>query len=245
VTGPARLTFVRRHGGWPAPALGVAAGWYGETLYWYLAQEPRELNPSYLPLWATFVAWPAVGLVLSWYSLGLAALLPAAAGYGLWWLACARPELRRRPTLDGVRAEVLDRGRWWVRKDGYWWRHDPETGTWERGAPLPRPIQGSTRQETWALRRDQLLREQNKLLRQAIGESEAPAERRRISIDQEDAGLLLSFCEPGSALDDPTITPDNYRRFVVAQAEAERQRRLERARPGGAAGGSSAGPHPP
>ena len=115
----ARLTFVRRHGGWLAPALGVAAGWYGATLYLYFAQAPPEVNPSYLPLWATFVAWPAVGLVLSCYTLGLAALLPAGAGYGLWWLACAWPELRRRPRLGGTRAEALDGGRWWVRRDGY------------------------------------------------------------------------------------------------------------------------------
>jgi hypothetical protein len=118
------------------------------------------------------------------------------------------------------------RGRWWARRGGHWWRHDPETGRWERGAPLPRPLQGSTRQETWALRRDELLREQNRLLSRAICERETPAERRRVSIDQEDAGLLLSLCEPGSTLEEPTITPENYRRFLVAQAEAERQRRL-------------------
>ena len=230
-------------GRWLAPAVAVAASWYGETLYWYLAQGPRELNPSYLPLWATFVAWPLVGLVLSWYTLGLAAAIPAAAGYGLWWLLCAWPELRRRPRLGGTRAEVLDKGRWWVRRDGHWWRHDPETGTWERGAPAPRPIQGSTREETWALRRDELLREQNRLLRQALGPREAPAERRRVSIDREDAALLLSFCEPGSTLEQPAITRENYRRFLVAQAEAERQRRLRRGR-GGAPGGSSAAPQP-
>ena len=137
---------MRRHGGWLAPALGVAAGWYGETLYWYLAQAPREVNPSYLPLWATFVAWPAVGLVLSCYTLGLAALLPAGAGYGLWWLLCAWPEVRRRPRLGGTRAEVLDGGRWWARRDGHWWRHDPDMDRWVRGDPLPRPLpQGSTR----------------------------------------------------------------------------------------------------
>jgi hypothetical protein len=220
----------RTRGRWLAPAVAVAVGWYGATLYWYLAQEPRELNGSYLPLWATFVAWPAVGLLLSCYTLGLAALLPAGAGYGLWWLACAWPELRRRPKLEGTRAEVLDGGRWWVRRDGFWWRHDPATGRWERGAPLPRPLQASTREETWALRRDRLLREQNDLLREALGPREAPAESRRVEIDREDAGLLLSLCEPGSTLDDPAITPENYRRFLVAQAEAERQRRLERDR---------------
>jgi hypothetical protein len=219
---------MRRHGGWLAPALGIAAGWYGATLYLYLAQDPRELNGSYLPLWATFVAWPAVGLVLSCYTLGIAALLPAGAGYGLWWLACAWPELRRRPRLEGTRADVRDeRGRWWVRKDGHWWRHDPGTGRWERGDPLPKPLPvGATREETWAMRRDELLREQNDLLRAAIGPLEARVERRKVEIDREDTELLLSFCEPGSTLEEPTITPENYRRFVVSQAEAERQRRL-------------------
>ncbi len=112
-------------------------------------------------------------------------------------------------------------------RGGHWWRHDPDTGRWERGAPLPRPLpRGSTRSETWALRRDELLREQNQLLRRAIGGREATAERRRVEIDRDDAELLLGFCEPGSTLEEPTITAENYRRFVVAQADAERQRRL-------------------
>jgi hypothetical protein len=51
--------------------------------------------------------------------------------------------------------------------------------------------------------------------------------RKRIDIDPEDADLLLGLCEPGSTLEEPSITEQNYRRFVVAQAEAERQRRLE------------------
>jgi len=219
---------MRIHGRWLAPVLAVAACWYAATLYWYFAQEPRDVNPSYLPLWATFVAWPAIGLVLSWYTLGLAALLPAGAGYGLWWLACVWSELRRRPRLGGTRAEALDEdGRWWVRRDGYWWRHDPATDAWERGDPLPKPApQGSTRSETWAVRRDELLREQTRLLEQLVRVPAAPAERRRIEIDRDDAELLLGFCEPGSTLAEPTITEENYRRFVVAQAEAERQRRL-------------------
>ena len=49
---------------------------------------------------------------------------------------------------------------------------------------------------------------------------------KRIDIDPEDADLLLAHCAPGSTLKEPSITEDNYRRFVNAQAEAERQRRL-------------------
>ena len=50
--------------------------------------------------------------------------------------------------------------------------------------------------------------------------------RKRIEIDPEDAELLLGLCEPGSTLEQPSITEENYRRFVNAQAEAERHRRL-------------------
>ncbi len=53
------------------------------------------------------------------------------------------------------------------------------------------------------------------------------AARKKIAIDREDADLLLGLCEPGSTLKEPSITADNYRRFVVAQADAERQRRLK------------------
>ena len=56
---------------------------------------------------------------------------------------------------------------------------------------------------------------------------EPPWDRRRIEIDREDAGLLLDLCAPGSTLEEPAITEENYRRFVVAQADAERQRRHE------------------
>ena len=48
----------------------------------------------------------------------------------------------------------------------------------------------------------------------------------RIDIDPEDAELLLGLCEPGSTLQEPSITEANLRRFVNAQAEAERHRRL-------------------
>ena len=50
---------------------------------------------------------------------------------------------------------------------------------------------------------------------------------KRIEIDREDADLLLGFCEPGSTLEEPSITEANLRRFVIAQADAERQRRLK------------------
>ena len=50
--------------------------------------------------------------------------------------------------------------------------------------------------------------------------------RKKVDIDARDADLLLGFCEPGSTLEEPSITEQNYRSFIVAQAEAERQRRL-------------------
>ena len=50
--------------------------------------------------------------------------------------------------------------------------------------------------------------------------------RRWISIDREDTDLLLGLCEPGSTIQEPSITEENFRRFVNAQAEAERRRRL-------------------
>ncbi len=62
-----------------------------------------------------------------------------------------------------------------------------------------------------------------------LGGAEArEAARKKIDIDPDDADLLLGLCEPGSTLEEPSITQDNYRRFVVAQAEAERHRRLRR-----------------
>lgn len=51
-------------------------------------------------------------------------------------------------------------------------------------------------------------------------------ERKKIDIDRADVDLLLGLCEPGSTLEEPTITPENYCRFIVAEADAERQRRL-------------------
>jgi hypothetical protein len=51
--------------------------------------------------------------------------------------------------------------------------------------------------------------------------------RKKIDIDLEDADLLLSYCEPGSTLEEPVITEENYRLFLNAQADAERKRRLK------------------
>ena len=63
--------------------------------------------------------------------------------------------------------------------------------------------------------------------------SRAPdGETRRVDIDPEDAELLLSLCEPGSTLEQPAITEGNYRRFVLAQSDAERQRRFAHERAG-------------
>ncbi len=62
-----------------------------------------------------------------------------------------------------------------------------------------------------------------------VGGAEArEVARKKIDIDPDDGDLLLAYCEPGSTLAEPSITAHNYRRFVVAQAEAERRRRLTR-----------------
>ena len=62
--------------------------------------------------------------------------------------------------------------------------------------------------------------------RSAARDREPSWDRKRIEIDREDTELLLGLCEPGSTLEQPSITKENLRRFVNAQAEAERHRRL-------------------
>jgi hypothetical protein len=101
------------------------------------------------------------------------------------------------------------------------------------GDPLPKPLpHGSTRSETWALRRDALLREQAGLLEQLVRGPRRPRSDAASTSTGRTPGCC-SFCEPGSTLEQPTITEAaNYRRFVVAQADAERQRRLRRHRGG-------------
>jgi hypothetical protein len=94
----------------------------------------------------------------------------AALGFGVltWLIPVAMGRIQEskrpsRPSLESARAQELDAsGRWWLQKDGYWWHHDARTNTWTRGDKLP--TFGATRSETWALRRDELLREQNRLL---------------------------------------------------------------------------------
>ena len=97
------------------------------------------------------------------------AVLVAVVGFGvLWWLVpvalgSAQERKRPRPRLGGTKAHRLDdQGRWWLVRDGHWWLHDARDNTWTRGDKLP--TSGATRSETWALRRDELLREQNRLL---------------------------------------------------------------------------------
>jgi hypothetical protein len=119
------------------------------------------------------------GIFLSAYLVGyLLSQVPAAGDLGvvvavvgmglLSWLVpvvlgSAQERKRPRPRLDGTKAHRLDdQGRWWLVKDGYWWRHDARDNTWLRGDRLP--LTGDTRDATWALRRDELLREQNRLL---------------------------------------------------------------------------------
>ena len=100
---------------------------------------------------------------------GLGALIQIFALTVLWWLipvTMGRIQEKKRPSrprLEGARAQKLDAsGRWWLVRDGHWWRHDARDNTWTRGDKLP--LTGGTREATWALRRDELLREQNLLL---------------------------------------------------------------------------------
>jgi hypothetical protein len=60
--------------------------------------------------------------------------------------------------LEGVKAyrEKDALGRWQLQKDGYFWHHDARTNTWTRGDKLP--TYGTSHSETWAFRRDELLR---------------------------------------------------------------------------------------
>ena len=91
-------------------------------------------------------------------------------GFGvLTWLVplsiarLQRPPRPPRPAPLGPGASVDWNGAAWQTPWGcHCWRYDPQTHTWARGERLP--LLGSTRSETWALRRDELLREQNRLL---------------------------------------------------------------------------------
>ena len=97
-------------------------------------------------------------------------VLAAVIGFGvLTWLVplsiarAQRPSRPPRPAPLGPGASVDWNGAAWrTTRDGHGWTYDPQTHTWARGEKLP--LLGSTRSETWALRRDELLREQNRLL---------------------------------------------------------------------------------
>ena len=85
------------------------------------------------------------------------------------------PGRHRRPPRP-TRPEPLAPGGkvYWSRGHGAWrttgsqqsglyhWTYDPDAHAWTRGDKVP--VMGATREQTWALRRDDLLREQNRLL---------------------------------------------------------------------------------
>jgi hypothetical protein len=103
-------------------------------------------------------------------------VLVAVIGFGvLTWLVpvsigrLQRPERPPKPAPLGPGGRVYwsgDRGAWRTTASQpsgwYRWTYDPETRAWARGERVP--TTGATRSETWALRRDELLREQNRLL---------------------------------------------------------------------------------
>ena len=53
------------------------------------------------------------------------------------------------------------RGAWRTRGRGYYWEYEPQRNEWHRGRDS---LTGDTREATWALRQQELLREQNRLL---------------------------------------------------------------------------------
>ena len=156
-----------------------------------------------------------------------------------------REKAKRRRLLRSARSATGSRqvsrlhrneSGWWIQdRIGRWWRlgGDEAWRLWEPGAHEPAwRARAATISHSYLLlelqdRQNELLEEQNRLLQRAAGEGEPATARKQISLDPEDAGLLLSLCEPGSTLEEPSITEGNFRRFVVAQAEAERQRRLK------------------
>lgn len=102
--------------------------------------------------------------------------LVAAAGFGLltWLVPLAIGRLQRPPRP--TRPDPLQPGGkvYWSEDGAAWrttasqdsslyrWTYDPKAHAWTRGEKVP--TTGATRSETWALRRDELLREQNRLI---------------------------------------------------------------------------------
>ena len=103
-------------------------------------------------------------------------VLVAVIGFGvLTWLVpvsigrLQRPPRPPKPAPIGAGGQVYwsgDLGAWRTTASQpsgwYRWTYDPTAETWARRERLP--TTGATRSETWALRRDELLREQNRLL---------------------------------------------------------------------------------
>jgi hypothetical protein len=86
------------------------------------------------------------------------------------------------------------------------------------------PIWATNNRTIFHLRVKQYPRQSQAVTATTTGSSQEAS--RKIDIDREDAELLLSYCESGSTLEKPVITQENYRLFLNAQADAERNRRL-------------------
>jgi hypothetical protein len=104
------------------------------------------------------------GIVIAVLGLGVVTwLVPASIG------RVQRPPRPPRPAPLARNGRVYwsgDLGAWRTTASQpsgwYRWTYDPEAHAWARGERVPST--GATRSETWALRRDELLREQNRLL---------------------------------------------------------------------------------
>ncbi len=77
--------------------------------------------------------------------------------------AIARDARPPRPARAWPNEKVWwGRGAWQTRGCGYYWEYEPRRNEWHRQNKIP--LMGDTRSATWALRQQELLREQNRLL---------------------------------------------------------------------------------
>ena len=77
--------------------------------------------------------------------------------------AIARDARPARPARAWPNEKVWwARGAWRTRGRGYYWEYEPRRNEWHLQNKIP--LMGDTRSATWALRQQELLREQNRLL---------------------------------------------------------------------------------